>query len=283
MRRMLLVALIGAVLLALVAAIGGAEELTVDSILAAHRSGAPADRIIAMVNNPANTVAMTAGDIVTLRDAGVPESVITAIWARIPAPTPAAVPLQPDDARLVDFVRLIKSGMSESIIAEQVRQSGQAYNLSVNDLLYLKENGAQESTIAALMATRAGARRPRRPRPLPAELVFDDLVLVRTGFWKKDRAGSPGPAGGHLRLGGSRQPQEELHVPDHGPREGVVHVRGAILRELLLPDQLQDREGRPLPVPGQQPRVGLQRCRHQGHGGAAHVLPAPHLRSARDD
>ncbi len=83
-------------------------------------------------------------------------AVITAIWARIPAPTPAPVPLQPDDARLVDLVRLIKSGMSESIIAEQVRQSGQAYNLSVNDLLYLKQNGAQESTIAALMATPAG-------------------------------------------------------------------------------------------------------------------------------
>ena len=127
---------------------------------------------------------MTAGDLITLRNAGVPESVITAIWARIPAPTPAPVPLQPDDARLVDLVRLIKSGMSESIIAEQVRQSGQAYNLSVNDLLYLKQNGARESTIAALMATRAGA-----PAAAPSELVFDDLVLVKTGFWKKNRKG----------------------------------------------------------------------------------------------
>jgi hypothetical protein len=180
-------ALLGVALLALAAVAAGAEELTVNSILAAQQSGASADGIIAMVNTPANTIAMTAGDIVTLRNAGVPETVIMAIWARIPAPTPAPVPLQPDDARLVDLVHLIKSGISESIIAEQVKQSGQGYNLSVNDLLYLKQNGAQESMIAALMATHAGA--PAAPAAAPAELVFDDLVLVKTGFWNKDRKG----------------------------------------------------------------------------------------------
>ena len=185
--------LLGVGLLALVAVAAGAAELTVNSILSAHESGAPADRIITMVNSPDNTVAMTVGDIVTLRDAGVPESVIAAVWARVPAPSPAPGPLQPDDARLVDFARLIKSGMSEPIIAEQVRQSGQAYNLSVNDLLYLKQNGARESTIAALMATRPGAQ--AAPAVAPSELIFDDLVLVRTGFWKKNRAGSPGHAG----------------------------------------------------------------------------------------
>ena len=157
MKRAALGTLLGVALLALGAVAAGADELTVNSILAAQQSGAPADGIIAMVNSPANTVAMTAEDLVTLRNAGVPETVIAAIWGHIPVPTPAPVPLQPDDARLVDIVRLIKSGMSESIIAEQVRQSEQAYNLSVNDLLYLKQNGAKESTIAALMATSAGA------------------------------------------------------------------------------------------------------------------------------
>jgi hypothetical protein len=179
--------LLGAALLAFAAVAAGAEELTVNSILAAQQSGASADGIIAMVNNPANTIAMMAGDIVTLRNAGVPETVIMAIWARIPAPTPAPVPLQPDDARLVDLVHLIKSGMAESIIAEQVKQSGQGYNLSVNDLLYLKQNGAQESMIAALMATHTEATAV--PAAPPAELVFEDLVLVKTGFWNKDRKG----------------------------------------------------------------------------------------------
>ncbi len=188
MKRETVGALLGTVLLALTAVAAGADELTVNSILAAQDAGAPVDGMIAMVNSPANTVAMTAGDLVTLRNAGVPEGVITAIWARIPSPTPATVPLQPDDARLVGFVSLIRSGMSGPIIAEQVRQSGQTYSLSVNDLLYLKQNGASESTIAALMATGTGA--PTAPTALTSsELVFDDLVLVRTGFWKKDRRG----------------------------------------------------------------------------------------------
>lgn len=194
MRRKVGRVLLGVVSVVLVAAVGGAAELTVDSILAAQRSGAPVDGIIAMVDNPANTVAMTAAEIVTLRNAGVPESVITAVWNRIPSPTPAPVPRQPDDPRLVDLVSLITSGMSEDIVTAQVRQSEQAYNLSVNDLLYLKENGAKETTIAALLATSIGA--PGAPATAlaspPPELIFNELVLVKKGLFgwlKKDRPG----------------------------------------------------------------------------------------------
>jgi hypothetical protein len=208
MKHAVVGALLGVALLALAAVAAGAEELTVNSILAAQQSGASADGIIAMVNRPASTIAMTAGDIVTLRNAGVPETVIMAIWARIPAPTPAPVPLQPDDARLVDLVHLIKSGMSESIIAEQVRQSGQGYNLSVNDLLYLKQNGARESTIAALMATNAGA--PVAPAVAPSEMVFDGLVLVKTGFWTKDRKGRLVMKGNTLDWVDSNDPKENF-------------------------------------------------------------------------
>jgi hypothetical protein len=192
MKRSFVSTLFGLALLAIVAVAAGAEELTVNSILAAHKTGASADAIITMIKSPDNTLAMTVGDIATLRDAGVPETVITTIWAFIPVPPPAPLALQPDDTRLVDVVRLIKSGMSESIIAEQVRQSGQAYNLSVNDLLYLKQNGAQESTIGALMATRAAA--PAEPVVSPSaavapdELVFDDLILVKP-FYEKNRVG----------------------------------------------------------------------------------------------
>src|SRR5271157_4025676 len=73
MKRIVVGALFGAALLVLVAVAAGAEELTVNSILAAQQSGATADGIITMVNSPTNTIAMTAGDIVTLRNAGVPE------------------------------------------------------------------------------------------------------------------------------------------------------------------------------------------------------------------
>ena len=208
MQRKVIGVLFGVALLALVAVAASAEELTVNSIMAAQRSGAPVDGIVAMVNSPANTIAMTTGDLVTLRNAGVPESVIAAIWARIPAPAPAPVPLQPDDARLVDFVRLIKSGVSGSIIAEQVKQSGQTYNLSVNDLLYLKENGAPESAIAALMATSAGA--PAAPAAAPSELTFDDLVFVKWGFWSKNRKGSLVMNGDTLAWKDSSDPKENF-------------------------------------------------------------------------
>lgn len=70
--------------------------------------------------------------------------------------------------------------MSGSVIAEQVKQSGQEYNLSVNDLLHLKQNGFRESVIGALAATRRGA--PAAPGAAPAapqELVFNGLVMKR--------------------------------------------------------------------------------------------------------
>jgi len=187
MKRTILGVLCTVVLLALTAVAASARELTVNSILAAHRSGASTTSIIAMVNSSGNIIAMTAGDIATLRQAGVSESVITAVWAHIPAPTPAHVPLQPDDSRLVGFVRLLNSGMSESIILEQVRQSDQGYTLSVNDLLYLKQNGAREAMIAALMATGTGV--PAEPAVAPSALVFDDLEMLRVGFWRRHRIG----------------------------------------------------------------------------------------------
>jgi len=191
MKRPIVRSLFGTALFVLVAAAAGAEELTVKSILTAHKAGTAADGIIAMVNDPANTIALTTGDVVTLRGAGVPESVMTAIEARLATQIPPATSIQPDDPRLVDLVRLIKSGISESLIAQQVRQSGRAFNLSVNDLLYLKQNGVLETSIGALMATRGPTTHavPGAAAPAPSELAFDGLVEVRSTFFKKDRPG----------------------------------------------------------------------------------------------
>ena len=174
-----------------------AEVLTVNSILTAQKAGAPTGGIVAMVNDPTNTVGMSAGDLVTLRDAGVSEKVIAAVWARVPAPTPTPVPLAPDDARLVDVARLVRAGTSESIVAEQVRRDERPYVLTVNDLVYLKQNGVGESTIGALMATRAEApalaefeAAPGAPAEnlTPAAQSFDSLVL-KTSFMTKNRPG----------------------------------------------------------------------------------------------
>src|SRR6185436_1157144 len=158
-------------------------------------AGAPSDGIVVMVNSPTNTVAMSAGDIVTLRDAGVSEAVIAAVWARVPVPASTPEPLVPDDPRLVDLVRLTKSGISESIVAEQVKQDGRPYALSVNDLIYLKQNDVVETTIVALMSK--GAAAPAAPGSVPvpvpvagvapASITFEDLVMTST--MKRDRPG----------------------------------------------------------------------------------------------
>ncbi len=176
---------VAAALLVLVALTASADEVTVNSITAAHQAGSSAADIVAMVNLPTASIAMTAGDLVTLRSAGVPEEVIAAVWAHIPAPTRAPTPLQPDDSRLVDLVRLSEAGVSEPVVAEQVRQSGGAYSLSVNDLLYLKQNGIRESTIVALMATvtASGAAAALPPVAPSSDLVFEDLVVVSSSLW----------------------------------------------------------------------------------------------------
>ena len=105
------------------------------------------------------------------------------------APPPATeAAAQPDDARLADVVKIVKSGISESLIAEQIKQSGLAYKLSMNDLLYLKQNGVQDSVISALLATKeAEAKKAAAP---PAETAFNELLLVRGfGPLRRDRPG----------------------------------------------------------------------------------------------
>lgn len=228
MRRAIVGILLATALMAF-SSVAAAEELTVNSILTAQKSGVPADRIVAMVNNKANTVALVTGDLAALRTAGLSEDVISAIAARIaapapastpaPAPAPAAtpVPLMPDDARLVDLVRLVKSGISESIIAGQVKQSGKAYKLSVNDLLYLKENGVMESIIAALMATASAPPAPETtspPQP-PRELVFEGMTM-KSGLLRKNRPGRLVMKGDTFAWADSLDPRHNLEFSISG-------------------------------------------------------------------
>jgi hypothetical protein len=183
--------LIAALLLLAVSAF--AEQLDVTTILAKQKAGASAEALLAAVNDPANMLAVKAEDIAALRSGGVPETVIAAIQQKVgspatAAPTPATPATQPDDGRLADIVKIVKSGISESLIAEQIKQSGLTYKLSMNDLLYLKQNGVQDSVISALLATKdAEAKKAAAP---PAELAFNELLLVRGfGPLHRDRPG----------------------------------------------------------------------------------------------
>jgi hypothetical protein len=195
-----------------------AEVISVNSVLTAQKAGAPAAGIIAMVNDPANTVGMSAGDLVTLRDAGVPENVIAAAWARMPTPTVESVPLMPDDLRLIDLVKLVKSGISQAIVAEQVKNDPRPYRLTVNDLLYLKYGGVGESTIAAMMATRAvvpGIADSGDAIAAPASLTFDDLIM-KTSFMKKNRPGRLVMQGDTLAWTDGNDPKQNFEIKTAG-------------------------------------------------------------------
>ena len=179
--------------LLLLAASAFAEQLDVNTILAKQRAGASADALLAAVNDPANTLAIKADDVTLLRSGGVPETVIAAIQQRIAnqsaaAPAPATAQVAPDDARLMDVVRIAKSGISESLIAEQIKQSGVSYKLSMNDLLYLKQNSVQDSVISALLATKE--QEAKKAAAGPEETAFNELLLVHGwGPLRRDRPG----------------------------------------------------------------------------------------------
>ncbi|HXA17082.1 MAG TPA: hypothetical protein VN380_08835 [Thermoanaerobaculia bacterium] len=179
--------------LLLLAASAFAEQLDVNTILARQKAGASADALLAAVNDPANTLAIKADDVTLLRSGGVPETVIAAIQQRIAnqsaaAPAPATAQVAPDDARLMDVVRIAKSGISESLIAEQIKQSGVSYKLSMNDLLYLKQNSVQDSVISALLATKEQAA--KKAAAGPEETAFNELLLVHGwGPLRRERPG----------------------------------------------------------------------------------------------
>ncbi len=177
-----------------------AEDLTVGMVLSAHRAGADANGLVKMINDPVYTVIkITPADIETLKAAGVPQEAIAALEARMSAPAPAVA--NPDDRRLFDIVRLAKSGLSETLIVDTIKASNETYDLSANDLVYLKENGVNDVIIEALLTTKSKAVTPTAMGvpaaaavAVPADqnmedVVVEDLVLAQQGFLKKDRKG----------------------------------------------------------------------------------------------
>jgi len=193
-------------LLIMVATAALADELTASAVITAIRLGATPDAVIAQINNPGNTVAaISQTDVNNLRAAGVPDPVIQALQAKVAPPAPPATPgpPMPDNPKLVDIVKMVKSGLSEPIVLEQLKRSGEAYQLTSNDLVYLKYAGVPESIIT-FMVTNKGqpAATPTPvvppsppipptaiPTPEPKELTVEGLVLYKPTFAQKNRTG----------------------------------------------------------------------------------------------
>jgi len=182
------------ILAVLVAASVAAEELTVDKILAAHGFGAPPEKIIEKINDPANTVApLTPESLAKLRAGGVPETVVQALAARAPQPTPTPVPFKPDDPRLELVAEAVSKGVSESVLIEQIRNAPTGFNLTLNDLIYLKQSGVPESLVVALQAAKGGSggkATAAGPAGGPKDVTIEGLLMVKTSFMFKNRQGT---------------------------------------------------------------------------------------------
>ena len=177
-----------------------ADELTASAVISALRLGATPEAVIAQINNPANTVAqVTPTDLANLKAANVPDALIQALVAKAPAPMPTATPPMPDNPKLADVVRMVKSGLSEPIVLEQLKRSGESFQLTSNDLVYLKYAGVPESVITFLVtnknlpvATPALPPTPTvtpTPTPEPKEVTVEGVVLYKPTFMQKNRSG----------------------------------------------------------------------------------------------
>ena len=182
------------ILLAAVAAL--ADEWSAEKVIFAFKAGAGADGLVAQINDPANTVTVVGDqDLARLRAAGIPEAVIQALVARAPRPTPTPVAVTPDDPRLEKVAQAIKNGVSESVLTEQIRNSDNRYALSLNDLIYLKQNGVPEAIVAALQAAvgtpaATGKTTFGTQARGPKDVNVDGLLMVKSTFLRKNRQGT---------------------------------------------------------------------------------------------
>ena len=177
-----------------------AEEITVDKLLAAQSFGVSAEALLAKVNDPGVTVpSLTPADVEKLRAAKVAEPVVAALLAKAPqaVPVPTAAALQPDNPRLVTLVKAVQAGTSESLLVDQIKQTGVIQRPSLNDLIYLKENKVPEGIIRALMdapiitdavGVAAGNNKANALMPASGEIEVGDLVW-KTGLTRKNRNG----------------------------------------------------------------------------------------------
>jgi hypothetical protein len=228
-----------ALVLLLSASVALAQELTVAEVVAAHRAGAPDEGILRLIREAHSVATLEPSDLAKMRAAGVPERVIQAMVSRT-APTPAPAPTRPDDPRLSEVVRLVRSTLSTELAVEQVRRSGQRYTPTANDLVYLKQNNVPDAVIVAVLesnaprtaaATAAPAPNPTSvpvamATPVPAATAqpatFGPLLRM-AGVFRKTSAGSLAVGRDRLEWYDAQSPALSSSLPVSGI--GAVWLR----------------------------------------------------------
>jgi len=184
---------------------GGHTPLTAQTLLDAHRQSATTQALLSAIESATVLAAPSEEELKALAQAGVAPEVIQKFKDKSAAsatpgasaaqnPTPAPQPALPDDARLKDIVRLVKSGLSEDVVMQQIRYSGESYKPSVNDLIFLQSNQVPESVIRELIQTHsrglAAKDEPKSPAIVKDAVQTFQPLLYMKGFLKKNAAGS---------------------------------------------------------------------------------------------
>lgn len=82
---------------------------------------------------------------------------------------------------LTDIVHMTQNQISDAVIISKIRASGTVYNLSVNDINFLKANGVSDAVVMEMNAT--AMRAPRRVyTATPVYVVEPPPPPVRVGF-----------------------------------------------------------------------------------------------------
>lgn len=157
--------------------------LTALQVLEAHQAGVSVQGLLNMIAANPSIAPATDADLLALTQAGVPSAVVDALKARLAPATPAAA--GPEDARLNEIVQLVRSGLSEELIARQIRSSGEIYKLSSGDLIFLKHSQVPEAIIAEMISTGSGKGTVQAAKPA----TFGPLLRMQ-GFPKRDAAGT---------------------------------------------------------------------------------------------
>ena len=186
------------ILLVLMLAFPQAQDrpaLTAQNIIEAYRQGISVPALLATIDSAAKVAPATEADLAAMRQAGVPAEVIERYQARSAgqaAQVPQNVASGPEDPRLKDVVRLVKAGLSEDLVINQILFSGEVYRPSVSDLLYLKDNQVPESVIRALLQTKDKAEVAKNgpeAKTLSEPKTFLSLIQMK-GFMKKNAPGT---------------------------------------------------------------------------------------------
>jgi hypothetical protein len=89
--------------------------------------------------------------------------------------------------QLPDIVNLTASGTNEQIIINQIRSTGTVYNLSANDIMYLRTNRVSDGVIAEMQATAYRPQRVYMSAPPPPVVVYDTPPAVGVGVVYRSR------------------------------------------------------------------------------------------------